>query len=233
LAKNAASETLSQLERARLRKERGQGPGKKNDPLGDQISWEQLLDHVEGTGSVWIVSRDGDYTIPVGDSVYLQPALYRELSRMNGVTSIACFRFLAMFFEAFNKSDLADNESLPPQEAIDAAADESLSFSVQENLPKDYQIISMWRRVENALARYLVAKIPDTARDRPVNPFDRQVLLSTGLPIKLVHQVDSLRMLRNKAVHDGLMASDLSDADLDRYREVVADTISKLDQQSE
>jgi hypothetical protein len=34
------------LNRARDRKERGNPPGKKGDPLGDQLSWEQFLDAV-------------------------------------------------------------------------------------------------------------------------------------------------------------------------------------------
>jgi hypothetical protein len=49
------------LNRARDRKERGNPPGKKGDPLGDQLSWEQFLDAVRGEKSVWIVTRDRDY----------------------------------------------------------------------------------------------------------------------------------------------------------------------------
>lgn len=54
--------SLPQLERARLRKEFGNPPGKRSDPLGDQVSWEQFLDALSGSsGTAWLISRDADY----------------------------------------------------------------------------------------------------------------------------------------------------------------------------
>src|SRR5258708_14785060 len=97
--KNAQTET--DLTRARLRKELGQPPGKKNDPLGDQISWEQLLNRASGVDSVWIVSRDGDYTVAVGNKLFLQPPLQREISNVKGVRSVHCHNYLADFFGEF------------------------------------------------------------------------------------------------------------------------------------
>src|SRR5262249_37723678 len=49
----------SEIERARERKERGRAPGKPDDALGDQLSWEQFLTHAEKWPEVWIISRDG------------------------------------------------------------------------------------------------------------------------------------------------------------------------------
>jgi L-rhamnose mutarotase len=40
---DAAQPTTEQMKRAREKKELGNPPGKKGDPLGDQISWEQFL----------------------------------------------------------------------------------------------------------------------------------------------------------------------------------------------
>jgi hypothetical protein len=62
LTKESAAPTNEQLARARTRKELGNPPGKPEDPLGDQVSWEQLLDLVgPETKVVWIVSTDGDF----------------------------------------------------------------------------------------------------------------------------------------------------------------------------
>lgn len=65
---------------ARLRKERGNPPGKKSDPLGDQISWEQLL-VVLGVGDeVFIATQDGDYCLDRGSAgLLLMPFLEREV----------------------------------------------------------------------------------------------------------------------------------------------------------
>ena len=46
-----------EMQRARARKERGNPPGKPTDPLGDQITWEQLLTHSKGSKRLWIISN--------------------------------------------------------------------------------------------------------------------------------------------------------------------------------
>jgi hypothetical protein len=129
--KSAEAETPAQLERARLRKERGNPPGKRTDPLGDQISWEQILERAVDADSVWIVSRDGDYSVMVGDIAYLQPPLQRELAAVRGVKTIKCHRYLATFFEEFAKAGVVAPSALPPQESVNAA---------KQQLPPDESI---------------------------------------------------------------------------------------------
>jgi DNA-directed RNA polymerase subunit RPC12/RpoP len=73
-----------QLLRARNRRERGNPPGFKRDPLGDQISWEQYLDNIHGLEEVWIVSRDGDFGIEGEDKCYLNPFLLKEIQNLCG-----------------------------------------------------------------------------------------------------------------------------------------------------
>ena len=51
LLDRAIREEEPQIQRARLRKERGQPPGKKADPLGDQVSWEQILESAQDKGN--------------------------------------------------------------------------------------------------------------------------------------------------------------------------------------
>lgn len=52
--------TKEDVEKARLRRELGNPPGKK-DTLGDQISWEILLRECEEKQDIHFVSRDGDF----------------------------------------------------------------------------------------------------------------------------------------------------------------------------
>jgi len=52
----AVPHTPEEIQRARERKERGNPPGKKADPLGDQLTWEQLLSHFKGKSRLWIIT---------------------------------------------------------------------------------------------------------------------------------------------------------------------------------
>lgn len=52
--------TADMIEKARLRKDIGNPPG-KGQSLGDQINWEYLLATVPGDVTLHVVSKDGDY----------------------------------------------------------------------------------------------------------------------------------------------------------------------------
>jgi hypothetical protein len=58
----------------------GNPPGKRSDPLGDQISWQQFLDALKGEKRVWIITRDGDYAEVVNGTRLLNPLLRAELA---------------------------------------------------------------------------------------------------------------------------------------------------------
>jgi hypothetical protein len=75
---NAQTPSPEQLERARYRKEVGNPPGKQADPLGDQISWEQLLDTYKGEELI-IVTNDGDYFCSYDGRKHLNPLLVTNL----------------------------------------------------------------------------------------------------------------------------------------------------------
>ena len=124
LFEKAVSDTPEQFERAKIRKERGRPPGKRGDPLGDQISWEQILDAAKGKESVWIVTKDKDYTESVADALYLKPPLHRELMAVEGVREVRCFSNLASFFKEFRKAGAVQEEHLPPQETVEEAGEE-------------------------------------------------------------------------------------------------------------
>lgn len=99
LFEKAKSETSDQLNRARLRKERGQPPGKKTDTLGDQISWEQVLDAVEGHTDLWLVTRDGDFYEYTDEKPILSCTLDRELKTIKSVKHVHLFQDFAVFMK--------------------------------------------------------------------------------------------------------------------------------------
>jgi hypothetical protein len=80
-----AAPSPCEMQRARDRKERGNPPGKPDDPLGDQITWEQLLTYCKGAKQVWIITEDQDYFIRHGKEPLLNSLLYRDLTDACGV----------------------------------------------------------------------------------------------------------------------------------------------------
>lgn len=55
------------IDRARLRRDLGNPPG-KNDSLGDQVNWEALLEGVPAKSPLSIISIDGDFSLKKGSS---------------------------------------------------------------------------------------------------------------------------------------------------------------------
>ena len=122
----------AELKRARLRKELGNPPGKKNDPLGDQISWEQLLSRISGKRSVWIVTNDSDFFERTEKEIFLNPFLQDELREQSRNIEIYCFDNLADFFSGFNKSGLAP--STTPQISPERIAEAKVEYQANTNL---------------------------------------------------------------------------------------------------
>ena len=67
------------LDRARMRREFGHPPGKGRDPLGDQLSWEQVLSRIESGSHVWVVSKDSDFLLCHNGHCVLDPSLHDDL----------------------------------------------------------------------------------------------------------------------------------------------------------
>lgn len=75
----AAAHSPAELQRARDRRELGNPPGKPANPLGDQLTWEQILTQFKGKKRLWIISRDGDYGTVYDGKGFLNHFLYEEL----------------------------------------------------------------------------------------------------------------------------------------------------------
>lgn len=79
---NAIPHSSEELQRARNRKEMGNPPGKITNPLGDQLTWEQILTHFKEKKRLWIISKDGDYGTVYGNKGFLNRFLYDELCKI-------------------------------------------------------------------------------------------------------------------------------------------------------
>jgi hypothetical protein len=112
----ATAPTLDELKRARQRRECGNPPGKSSDPLGDQISWEQLLTHCTQNGCkrIWIITDDTDYLAKYQKKRLLNPLLNRDLvSACRGQPEVRCFDDLLDGLTEFAKVVGVDEKNLP------------------------------------------------------------------------------------------------------------------------
>lgn len=121
---NAIQETEDQMIRAKKRKEVGNPPGKKEDPLGDQLSWEQLLETIDSLDNLWIVTNDRDYFVEYEKKCYLNPLLSRDLKSKNENLNIYCFNTLAEALKSYNKTTSEKILTLPEEESLDTIIEE-------------------------------------------------------------------------------------------------------------
>jgi len=120
--KNALDHTDNQLKRAQIRKNLGNPPGKKGDPIGDELSWEQILDYSqENNCPIWVVSKDGDFMIksnngqPLGNSLLIKEIQERKLPEF------LFFDDLTFALKKF-KEEIKCDFKLPSEEELQAAS---------------------------------------------------------------------------------------------------------------
>lgn len=95
--KNQIKETEEQFSKAKNRKEIGNPPGKHNDSLGDQITWEQFIDKIQVVDEAWIISNDFDYFTQYNKGIYLNAFLHSELLSKNPSLKVHYFCRLSDF----------------------------------------------------------------------------------------------------------------------------------------
>jgi PIN domain len=120
----------AELTRARIRKELGNAPGKKADPLGDQLSWEQILSHCRHKTRLWLITKDGDYVTEYEGKVFLNAALYKELTELRQPPpEVFCFNNIPDGIKHFAETTKIKAEALPTPEETEQIKKE------QESLP--------------------------------------------------------------------------------------------------
>jgi len=118
-----------ELIRARIRRERGNPPGKKNEPLGDQLNWEQVLSHCQNKSGLWIITNDRDYTTKYPKKsddgskhegkMFLNAALYQDVVRRyepEPAPEIHCFNKIMEGLDHFAAETGVKTEKLSSEE---------------------------------------------------------------------------------------------------------------------
>jgi PIN domain len=116
LFSGATEPTDDEMRRARERKERGKPPGKRNDPLGDQITWEQLMSHckVKECKGLWIITSDSDYFTKYQGKCLLNPLLRANVIDACGKSvEVHCFDNLLKGIKEFGKNAGVKADRLP------------------------------------------------------------------------------------------------------------------------
>jgi ribosomal protein S27AE len=124
--------TQEAFEKAMMRKTIGNPPGKPNDPLGDQLSWEVLLENIAGVSELYIVTNDGDYSTNFNGSFLLNPILYNDLVKINQKLKIYVYNKLSVALQDFNKSDKI--ESLPNKTELEVIIHEEPEIYIKPNI---------------------------------------------------------------------------------------------------
>lgn len=107
------------VSRARSRKEVGNPPGKKSDPLGDQITWEQFVLEIRGQEKVWIVSSDSDILLEFNGKIRLNPKLHKEVIAAAGTSvEMHLFTTLADAIPDFITTNGLNQDGLPSLEVL-------------------------------------------------------------------------------------------------------------------
>lgn len=153
----------AELGRARARRERGRAPGKPDDSLGDQISWEQFLTSAEKENwpQVWIISRDSDYCSKYAETAVLNAALYRDLVQKRPDIVAHCFTEMEKGLRNFIETNSVRDAQLPTpdeaerinreQEALSLSLwmnydDSNTDFLIQQHLARQKNEWAMMRR---------------------------------------------------------------------------------------
>lgn len=127
----AAVPTVKQLERARLRRELGNPPGYPDQPLGDQLTWEQFLDQLQDGEVIWVISNDQDYSEDCGEQRLLKPPLYSDL-KLKSPRSISIFSKLAEALADIQKAAPKETARAPDPQRLQAIAKEENPYVAPE-----------------------------------------------------------------------------------------------------
>lgn len=123
--------TPKELEDARLRREIGNPPGKRIDTLGDQLSWEMLLNRISKIKKLWIISSDRDYFTEHKNGLYLNPILTNDIVKKNSHIQIKVYNKLSEALKDFSKEGKV--LSIPSNRELDSISlNESLDFALNQ-----------------------------------------------------------------------------------------------------
>jgi hypothetical protein len=92
-------------------------PGKHDDPIGDELTWEQLLTHTKGKAALWVVTQDRDYITKHHGSILFNAFLRSEL--LSSI-DIYCFENIADGIADFAGATGEGKKDLPSPQKLEA-----------------------------------------------------------------------------------------------------------------
>jgi len=126
----AVAPNAQELERAKQRKVHGNPPGKDNDPLGDQLSWEQILTKCKEKPRLWVITKDSDYATEHGGKLFLNALLHQDLASLcEKQPEVFCFHNIVDGLKHFSATTSVKAKKLPPPNVTEQIKKE------QESLP--------------------------------------------------------------------------------------------------
>lgn len=131
----------NELKAAELRKKLGNPPGKKNDPIGDELAWEQILSSYNPDRPLWIVSNDNDFFEDFRGKLRLNPFLFAELQERakEKIPEVKVFKKLSDAITCYRKEFSPDSESIPINEEMQKIVEEE-----QVLIPTSYHEASFY-----------------------------------------------------------------------------------------
>jgi hypothetical protein len=115
----AVSHSEPELQRAKQRKERGQPPGKQAGPIGDELTWEQILSRFVGRKKLWILTKDSDYGHFYDGEGFLNEFLYEELRKVSPDAEAFLFGDVADGIKHFAAVTGVKADKLPSREQME------------------------------------------------------------------------------------------------------------------
>jgi hypothetical protein len=157
------------LQKAKERKLRGDPPGKVTDPIGDQLTWEQILLRFVGKTKLWVITRDSDYGTMYDGKGFLNQFLYEELRTVSPGAEAFYFENIPSAIAHFAEITGVKAEGLPTPEQINEIKRE------EESLPPPLDWVFTGRDAAFAAHRRRLQRIAYNAITSPGSglPFEQ------------------------------------------------------------
>jgi hypothetical protein len=185
---NAVPHSLEELQKARYRRELGNPPGKSNNPIGDQLTWEQILTHFREKRRLWIISRDGDYGTVYGGKGFLNHFLYNELCRVASEPEVYLFEDAIDGLNHFvDTTGVKAEQRLTPNEAEEIKEEERSLPSLNNPPYEDYmrRLFPRYSNPNEGLMRQLFPRHSKLDEDYILQLFPRHSKLDEDYILQL------------------------------------------------
>ena len=184
---NAVPHSSDELQRARERRDLGNPPGKITNPIGDQLTWEQILTHFKDKKRLWIISRDGDYGTVYSGKGFLNRFLYDELCKITSAPEVYLFEDIVEGINHFvDTTGVKAEQRLTPEEAEEIEKEEKALPHLNqssESMRKILQNMEQFSQPSQSLGKALEnMNLPDESFQKAFENMEQFSQLNYELP---------------------------------------------------